>query len=178
MNHDALALPDAPRLREGLEAYRDDDPSFTVLVDPLRLAREPLRLTRRELTWASLMTGRRTLRDLQDMIIRSGGGVFVTLEEIARLVDQLDAGYYLDSPPSPPRTPAPRAPRPQGRARPRLHRLLPPGAGRHPQAVRRAVHPLRRPRPARRSEPRPGAARRAGPAHGLRPRQRHLRLGL
>src|SRR5262249_13220431 len=34
MSHDAYALSDAPRLREGLEAYRDD-PRFTVLVDPL-----------------------------------------------------------------------------------------------------------------------------------------------
>src|SRR5262245_19459887 len=98
MNHDAHALPDAPRLREGLEAYRDDDPSLTVLVDPLRLAREPLRLTRRELTWATLMTGQRTLRDLQDTLIRSNGGVLVTLEEITRLVERLDVGGFLDSP--------------------------------------------------------------------------------
>jgi AmmeMemoRadiSam system protein B len=98
MNHDAAALPDAPRLREGLEAYCDDDPNFTVLVDPLRLAREPLRLSRRELTWASLMTGQRTLRDLQGMLIRSNGGVLITLEEVRRLVERLDAGGYLDSP--------------------------------------------------------------------------------
>lgn len=95
---DPFPLPELPRLREGLEAYRDDDPNFAYLVDPLRLAREPLRLSRRELTWASLMTGQRALRDLQDMVIRSGGGVFVTLDELAALVRQLDAGYYLDSP--------------------------------------------------------------------------------
>jgi AmmeMemoRadiSam system protein B len=88
-----------PRLRPGLAAARDErDPFAVILFDQLRISRQMLRLTAREFTWLQWLDGANTLRDVQLIAMRNGGGELLPLEPLSALVERLDAALFLDGP--------------------------------------------------------------------------------
>jgi AmmeMemoRadiSam system protein B len=94
-----FAMPERPRLRSGLAAAPDEsDPGALYLWDPLRVAGPPVRVSRLDMVWLRLMTGERTLRDLQLDAMRMTGGLLVPLDAITALVARMDAARFLDSP--------------------------------------------------------------------------------
>jgi AmmeMemoRadiSam system protein B len=90
---------DRPSLRPGLAAARDEnDPSAVILFDQLRISRQFLRLTPREFTWLQWLDGTNSLRDVQAVAMRNGGGELLSINLLTALVDRLDAALFLDSP--------------------------------------------------------------------------------
>ena len=167
-----LDAADRPRLRETLAAEHDGPES--VLFDTRRVGGS-VRLNGFALHLvADHFDGTRTLAEILARVRAEYPVATLTLKALLGLAAALDDALLLDSP---------ALPRAHRRAGPpaRLRRLLRGGPRRPAGAARPAVHRPRRAgaagRPAGAVAPRP-APRRARPAHGLRPRRRHLRLGL
>jgi MEMO1 family protein len=94
-----MDLPDYPRLRPGLAAAQDgNDLRFIYLFDQLRLGGGPIRLTRQQFNWVRLLNGQRRMEDIQAEATLLGGGILVALQEVHRLITQLDEALFLDSP--------------------------------------------------------------------------------
>jgi MEMO1 family protein len=90
---------DRPCLRPGLAAARDErDPLAVILFDQLRISRQLLRLSAREFIWLQWLDGTKTLRDVQSIAMRNGGGELLPIEPLAALVERLDAALFLDGP--------------------------------------------------------------------------------
>lgn len=87
-----------PRLRPGLAAAPLPSSTDIVVHDTHRLSPSVVRLTRRQLEWANLFTGTRSLRDIQMDVSANAGGALVTTDEIAKVVTLLDEALLLDSP--------------------------------------------------------------------------------
>jgi len=93
------AALDRPRLRPGLAAARDErDPFAIILFDQLRISRQHLRLSAREFTWLQWLDGTNSLRDVQTITMRNGGGELLPIEPLAKLVERLEAALFLDGP--------------------------------------------------------------------------------
>jgi AmmeMemoRadiSam system protein B len=94
-----MLATERPRLRPYLHLARaPGEMGSEYLVDRLGLADEPHRLTAQEAAWLGLLDGHHTLRDIQLAAMARAGGRLLPIEQIARWVDRLDAGLFLDSP--------------------------------------------------------------------------------
>jgi MEMO1 family protein len=91
------ADPIYPRLRPGLAAGRDGDAHHVILVDQLRIAREPLRLTIWEFHCVRMFNGRRSLHDIQAEASGLMAGRLIPIEYIETLLERLDERLYLDN---------------------------------------------------------------------------------
>jgi AmmeMemoRadiSam system protein B len=74
------------------------DPLAILLFDQLRISRQIVRLTAREFTWLQWLDGTNSLRDVQALAMRNGGGELLPIEPLVKLVDRLDAALFLDGP--------------------------------------------------------------------------------
>lgn len=88
-----------PRLRTDIEcipaAY--EGKQGIVVRDPLGLIREPIFLYGDILAFMGLIDGQRGKRDIQAEIVRRQGGLLVDLEEVERILGEMDDIYLLDS---------------------------------------------------------------------------------
>ncbi|MFQ6109222.1 MAG: AmmeMemoRadiSam system protein B [Candidatus Aminicenantales bacterium] len=88
-----------PRLRKDIEII----PTFyegkrALLVrDSLGLIKEPFLLHGEILSFLSLIDGKRTIRDIQADLVRIRNGVFISSEEVAKILGQLDSLFLLES---------------------------------------------------------------------------------
>src|SRR5262249_36691050 len=88
-----------PRLRPHLGiAAEDRSGERFVLYDELRLSPALLRLNIWQLDWVQRFDGTRTLRALQQEVMRELGGQLVPLEIFQHLAEVLDEALFLDSP--------------------------------------------------------------------------------
>jgi len=88
-----------PKIRSDLEiipAYSQGR-RVAVVKDFLGLIKEPLVLTGEILDFLGLIDGKRNIRDIQLELVRQKEGVFVSSEEIERLLAGLDDTFLLDS---------------------------------------------------------------------------------
>src|SRR6516165_9762767 len=75
-----------PTLRPGLAAAGDErDPLAILLFDQLRISRQIVRLTAREFTWLQWLDGTNSLRDVQALAMRNGGGELLPIEPLVKL---------------------------------------------------------------------------------------------
>lgn len=86
-----------PKLRPGITGAQDGDPRFIYLFDELRITRQPLKLTQIEFLCIRMFNGRRSLRDVQNEIMRINGGVLIPIDPIEQLVQRLDEFLFLDN---------------------------------------------------------------------------------
>ncbi len=95
-----MATPlDRPALRPGLAAARDErDPFAVFLFDQLRISRQIVRLTAREFTWLQWLDGTNTLRDVQSIAMRNGGGELLPIGSLAALIERLEVALFLEGP--------------------------------------------------------------------------------
>jgi AmmeMemoRadiSam system protein B len=92
-----MTVLDRPRLRRGLAAARDgDDERFIYLIDQMRIANRPHRLTWFQFVSVQLFDGRRTLRDIQADLMSQTGGQLLPIDELRDLVRALDEALFLD----------------------------------------------------------------------------------
>lgn len=88
-----------PKLREDIEII----PTFhkkqraIIVRDSLGLIKEPLLLYGEVLSFIALIDGKRNIRDIQLDLIRERNGVFVTSEEVEKILSELDSIFLLDS---------------------------------------------------------------------------------
>lgn len=98
MAEPSVRTPDfRPRLRPGLAAAPNGTPGTVALFDPHRISRAAVTLPRRCLDWVALLTGTRTLREVQ-LAAAIRGGAAVPLSELTELVAALDEAMLLDGP--------------------------------------------------------------------------------
>ncbi len=93
--------PDAPvpKLRSDLEiipTIYQGQPGYGVR-DFLGLIQKPVFLQEDTLNLLSLADGKRTVRDIQVLLVRRGGGIFVSSESIVQQLAELDRIFLLDS---------------------------------------------------------------------------------
>jgi MEMO1 family protein len=94
-----MAVVEYPLLRPYLKADAEDRfASRFVVYDRLRLSDRFVRVTRVELEWLQLFDGKRTLRDVQALVMQQLGGQLVPLELLQRLAERLDDAMFLDGP--------------------------------------------------------------------------------
>jgi AmmeMemoRadiSam system protein B len=90
---------DRPCLRAGLAAAQDDkDPCFYVIWDQRRLSRRQQRVNLLEFACVQLFDGRRTVRQIQDEVMRQAGGILVPIDALTALVAKMDEALFLDGP--------------------------------------------------------------------------------
>ncbi len=65
--------------------------------DSLGLIPKPILLQGEALEFIGLIDGQRDVRDFQVELMRRKGGVFVSSEDVERLIEKLDSAYLLDS---------------------------------------------------------------------------------
>lgn len=88
-----------PKLRTDLQitpAYSEGKRAV-VIKDSLGLIQEPVILKGEILSFLSLLDGKRTLRDIQYELICLKQGVLVSLDEVEKLLAQLDDAFLLES---------------------------------------------------------------------------------
>lgn len=68
-----------------------------IIRDNLGLIRQPILLQGDALSVASLIDGKRTVRDLQLELIRARRGILIALEKVEKIVAELDAAFLLQS---------------------------------------------------------------------------------
>ncbi len=95
-----MADTDAPRLRPDIEAFPVvyQGREGVAIRDPLGLIARPVVVQGGALVLLRLLDGRRTLRDIQEILVRLRGGVLVTSEEVRDWLRELDAAFVLDGP--------------------------------------------------------------------------------
>ena len=88
-----------PRLRTDIEfipaSYQGERTVF--VKDSLGLIEKPILLKGNVMEFLSLIDGERDIRDFQLELMRRKGGVFISLEEINKLLSELDSAFLLDS---------------------------------------------------------------------------------
>lgn len=88
-----------PRLRTDIEfipaSYQGERAVF--VKDSLGLIEKPILLKGDVMEFLSLIDGERDIRDFQLELMRRKGGVFISLEEIKKLLSELDSAFLLDS---------------------------------------------------------------------------------
>ncbi|MBN2199084.1 MAG: AmmeMemoRadiSam system protein B [Candidatus Aminicenantes bacterium] len=89
-----------PRLRTDLEYIPVSHQGQRGLLvrDPLRLAPSPVLVQGEALSLLGLLDGRRSLKDIRVSLVRQRDGLFVSAEEVARSVSELEAAGILESP--------------------------------------------------------------------------------
>jgi MEMO1 family protein len=92
-----MSARERPQLRPHLAAAPEGREGY-VIWDQLRLANRRLRVTTREMNWLRLFDGEHTFRDIQAKTPPPGDGQSFSLEDFARLVQQLDDALFLDGP--------------------------------------------------------------------------------
>ena len=161
-----------PQLRPHLAASPEDRNGRRYIVhDLLRLNGTALRLSALEVQWLRLFDGQHSLRDIQAEAMRQADGQLVPLEVFTRLASALDEALFLEGP------------RFRDRGDDPIRRPACVGAYEaDPDALRRQIGRLFTGPggPGLPGEPAPDGRLRAAadPAHRLRPRRPHLRLGL
>jgi MEMO1 family protein len=95
-----MADADAPRLRPDIEAFPVvyQGREGVAIRDTLGLIARPVVVQGEILILLRLLDGRRTLRDIQETIVRLRGGALVTTDEVRGWLDELDAAFVLDGP--------------------------------------------------------------------------------
>jgi AmmeMemoRadiSam system protein B len=89
----------APKLRTDIEVIPANyqGQSGIIVKDPLGLIGEPVFLYGEVLNFMSLIDGKRENRDIQYEIIRGKGGMLIGMDEVNRLLNELDEMFILDS---------------------------------------------------------------------------------
>jgi AmmeMemoRadiSam system protein B len=95
-----MADAEAPRLRPDIEAFPVvyQGREGLALRDTLGLIVRPVVVQGEGLILLRLLDGRRTLRDIQETIVRLRGGRLVTADQVRGWLDELDAAFILDGP--------------------------------------------------------------------------------
>ena len=95
-----MAEADAPRLRPDIEAFPVvyQGREGVAIRDALGLIARPVVVQGEALILLRLLDGRRTLRDIQETLVRLRGGALVTCDEVRGWLDELDAAFILDGP--------------------------------------------------------------------------------
>jgi AmmeMemoRadiSam system protein B len=94
-----MAVMERPQLRPYLRADAEDRFGRRFVVyDGLRLSDRFVRVTSVELEWLQLFDGRRSLRDVQALVMQQLGGQLIPLEVLYRLAERLDDALFLDGP--------------------------------------------------------------------------------
>ncbi len=88
-----------PRLRKDIELIPASFEGKRGLLarDTLGLIPKPIILQGEALEFISLIDGKRDVRDFQVELMRRKGGIFVSLEYVEKLIEELDSAYLLDS---------------------------------------------------------------------------------
>ena len=88
-----------PRLRKDIELLPTSyQGTRAVLVrDSLGLIKKPIILQGETMEFLSLIDGKKNIRDFQLELIRRKGGVFVSSEEVEKVLLELDSAFLLDS---------------------------------------------------------------------------------
>ncbi|OGD19935.1 MAG: AmmeMemoRadiSam system protein B [Candidatus Aminicenantes bacterium RBG_13_59_9] len=92
--------PGIPRLRADLEyiAVSHEGRRSLLIRDPLELAPQPLLIQGEALGLLGLIDGRRSLLDIQVDLVRQRDGLFVSVEDIAGMVGELETAAVLETP--------------------------------------------------------------------------------
>jgi len=92
--------PGAPRLRTDLEyvPVLHQGRRCLLVRDPLELAPHPILVQGEALNVLGLLDGRRSLKDIQVILVRQRDGLFVSAEDVAGLVAELEKAGILESP--------------------------------------------------------------------------------
>jgi MEMO1 family protein len=94
-----MPVMECPQLRSYLKADAEDRfGQRFVVTDRLRLSDRFVRVTRVELEWLLLFDGKRSLRDVQALVMQQLGGQLVPLEVLQRLAERLEDALFLDGP--------------------------------------------------------------------------------
>jgi len=95
-----MADADAPRLRPDIEAFPVvyQGREGVAIRDALGLIARPVVVQGEVLLLLRLLDGRRTLRDIQETLVRLRGGALVTSDELRGWLGELDAAFVLDGP--------------------------------------------------------------------------------
>ena len=95
-----MADADAPRLRPDIEAFPVvyQGREGVAIRDSLGLIARPVVVQGEILVLLRLLDGRRTLRDIQETLVRLRGGALVTSDEVRAWLGELDAAFVLDGP--------------------------------------------------------------------------------
>ncbi len=88
-----------PKLRTDIEVIPANyqGKSGIIVKDPLGLIKEPIFLHGNILEFMGLINGKREKRDIQLAIIRLKGGILIGMEEVERILKDLDTMFLLDS---------------------------------------------------------------------------------
>lgn len=89
-----------PKIREDLEFIPAQSQSGTVIMirDRLGLVKEGRVINPELYKLMSMMDGTRSVRDIQLYMMRQQGGRLIPIEEVERIMDELDSSYLLDAP--------------------------------------------------------------------------------
>lgn len=96
-----MSTPDPefrPRLRPEIAAVPGKSYGHVTLLDPRRISRGQITLARHALSIVKLFDGTLTIREIQLASLAATGGIFLSLDQIAELVQALDEALFLDSP--------------------------------------------------------------------------------
>ena len=88
-----------PVIRSDLEflPVQKDGQAIILIRDPLGLVKEGQAVKPHLYEFMTLLDGAHSLRDLQMELMRRKGGILITLDEVERIVSNLEADYMLDS---------------------------------------------------------------------------------
>ncbi len=88
-----------PRLRTDIEFIPTSYQGERVIIvkDSLGLIEKPILLKGEVMEFLSLIDGERNIQDFQLELMRRKGGIFISLEEIKKLLSELDSAFLLDS---------------------------------------------------------------------------------
>jgi AmmeMemoRadiSam system protein B len=89
----------APRIREDLEitSVQHEDGNVWLIRDDLGLIEKPVVVRTEALAVLRLLDGNHSVEDIQEELVRSRGGVFVSRAEIEAFLGELDARGVLDT---------------------------------------------------------------------------------
>lgn len=88
-----------PKLRDDIEIIPTQYQGEKALVvkDSLGLIREPVLLRGEVLDFLSLMDGEKSIQDIQVDLIRLKNGIFVSSDDVRKVISELDSAFLLDS---------------------------------------------------------------------------------
>ncbi len=88
-----------PRLRTDLEVVPTSYQGKRALLirDALGLIRQPVILQGEALSLVTLIDGKKTIRDLQVELVRARRGMLIDLDDVEKIIDQLDSAFLLQS---------------------------------------------------------------------------------